>query len=322
MHVFDGAMLATKRDFPDWKLGALKSTWRQARRFVFDEEASAWIGEFYRQCPDLVLSNLDFAIPPYETTYLELNITAANRGAEAAMKSPYPDSRGVLIAGSGELMFTVARIGVHHALLPYMYSLSESSRHTSGFVDDEQRSTWVDSVSRFLFGGAVTEDVSPEAREELVRRYDFNMNLPLDDDVSREFMRAQQGEFGLIITALLLLNQKRNVSYVDVPAKRVMTGNKQRPYAAHSMVHIDRSPVTNIRKAFEIGDRASPRRHSVRGHFMHFNISENCEHDWQVVEEGRRWDCAKCGGRRTWRVPFERGDAGTGFVTKDYEVKG
>ena len=322
MHVMDGALLTAKEYWPSRALTPVRTAWFQAQRFVFDEPASEWIGRFLRESPDLVLQNMDFAIPPYETVYIELDQTAAEKGVAASLKNPFSDRRGYLIMRGGDEILSTCRIGGRHAMLPFMLSLNSRRSETVG-SDSADYEAWVNSMGHFLFGENVLDDAPFEQREELAQRFDWRAIIDLDDEESRQFMVAHTGDLGLVIASLLLLNQRRNVQIVDVPASRRLIGNKTWAYARHNKVSIGLDPGAAVHGAFRVEDRASPRRHAVRGHFAHWYISENCEHDWVALDgDDKRWACSKCGGRRVWRKPFHRGDAEKGYATKDYEVNG
>ena len=48
----------------------------RARQFVFDEGASKLVGEFIRDCPDILVDQMQFARQPYDVTYIEVDIDA------------------------------------------------------------------------------------------------------------------------------------------------------------------------------------------------------------------------------------------------------
>jgi hypothetical protein len=130
----------------------------------------------------------------------------------------------------------------------------------------------------------------------------------------KEFLIGARGEFKRALAALLLLNQKRDVRLVDVPGGRTIRKGKLRPYMAHTVVSIDLSGGS-VRGLFRVDDRASPRRHEVRAHYVHYGILEGCSHEWtaystpetekkDTAKLGRlvpRWRCVNCQGIRIRR---------------------
>ena len=58
----------------------IKAAAPQARCYVFDDEASFKLGQFIRSCPDMIAEQLEFAIPPYPVTYVEVVIDQVVKG--------------------------------------------------------------------------------------------------------------------------------------------------------------------------------------------------------------------------------------------------
>lgn len=57
----------------------------------------------------------------------------------------------------------------------------------------------------------------------------------------------------------------------------------------------------------------------VRGHWVRRGLDPVCEHEWEdttTAEVAQREKCLKCGGQRTWRKPFHRGDPDVPRKTK------
>lgn len=129
-----------------------------------------------------------------------------------------------------------------------------------------------------------------------------------------------------LILAFLLINKKANV-LTTIGQKSVISPKGIVKYGAHKTIDLKLFDKKEIRSIVTPpGHRSSPRRHPVRGHWVHFGEPHNCEHDWERVicddpseDDGRiRYRCSKCGVRRTWRNAFNRGDALKGFVNHDY----
>lgn len=156
-----------------------------------------------------------------------------------------------------------------------------------------------------------------------INRRDLSLKLRdgrLDENTVKQLMARA---WGMTVAFFLLLHAPGSpVALSGQSVRKGVYRGKPVTYAAHHTVEVvlprvDRSYLRSLIPS----DRASPRRHSVRGHWMHFGVDRGCTHDWRPVDGDKdRWRCERCGGRRTWRGDFYRGDAGRGFVTKHYEV--
>lgn len=313
----------------------LKYGINQARCFVFDKDASRKLGEFSVECADLVLKNHAFALPPYPQTYIEFDM---NECLRATGSLTYPEQPINMVGfqykhiNGGMIISTLMTDGKEPDTAPFVYQTafrSKESETLDGSFEAYQR------TKRDLFVGQVT----PENRTAVdaltpgfIDAWDYRLT---SDDVTETEFRIMSKECagGLkkALAALLLINQQHGLPrFHAVPFERRISKGKSRVFMAHSVVSIDLSPK-DVRKRFEAqGDRGSPRRHEVRGHFMHFDRVEGCEHDYVAVEttqeragEGKkiaRWKCSKCGTRRVFRDSFHRGSAEIGFKTKSYEV--
>jgi hypothetical protein len=54
------------------------------RRFIFGPEASEFLGHFIRECGDLIVEQAEFALAPFQNTYLQINIDLTHRALGAA----------------------------------------------------------------------------------------------------------------------------------------------------------------------------------------------------------------------------------------------
>jgi hypothetical protein len=298
----------------------------KVKRYVFDEDASAKAGRFSTECADLVCEHAEFAIPPFANTYIEIDQHASLRASSRQEIQPDTASRvGYLFLENGDVLVCAGDEG-NATFLPFVYHRHDGA----AVVGDEQV-----ELSNFLMG-----EVSTDLRaavdtfsHRLTDIWDYRQLFKMPTDLTR-FMEAEcRGDLKRAIAAVLLLNQKHGLSSREVGPRRAIRGGRSKTYLAHSVVTIDLSPH-GIRGLFTVGNRASPRRHQVEGHFVHYNIADGCSHSWSSfttteLEErdmerlGRhvkRWRCSGCMGLRVWREEFHRGDAQKGFVTKEYKV--
>lgn len=137
---------------------------------------------------------------------------------------------------------------------------------------------------------------------------------------------SSSGDLRTILALLLVLNQPKHTRFTPIARSAGMYRNKRVVYAAHNTVEITLGETKLYPRLWDARptDRVSPRRHTVRGHFRHYHVDNNCTHEWPLfpsTETGRpSWMCKNCGGYRTWVENHERGDATRGYVTKDYTI--
>jgi len=318
--------------FSPRELKELQAVRYKARRFVFDEDASVKAGRFATECADLVCENAEFALAPFPDTYVELDLIASLRASSKVRLSPDVAGRiGFLFLADGSVTVCIGGNGQAPAFLPFRYHRKGESRGIEIASDGN-------GLLAFLVG-EVADDLRPRVYamgNRMTDIWDVSVTVPLSQEVFEVIAGECRGQFKRGVAALLLLNQKRGLVMRDMPPARRISRGKLRTYMAHSVVSIALDGPMEIRRAFKVDDRASPRRHEVRGHFVHYGIEEGCSHDWEewqseeslrrdVERAGRpilRWRCANCQGMRVRREAFHRGDATKGFVTKTYEVKG
>lgn len=313
----------------------------RARRFVLSVKASERLGHFIRECEDLVLDNQQFALAPYPVTYIELNCRAAYEAAGKRLWSnggtrdndPHADETvGYLIDGRRISVFTRTRAG-EFGMGPFQF------HDGTGFpsmrfepVDMPPNapadSDWLRLAT--MLGTGLFAISGDDVRRAILARWTLQPAIT-EPEVYRHFKTAQcsAGDLRNIIAILLLLNQPHVIRLIGQQPRPHIAHGKRVVYAAHNVVEIELGRRReHMRRLFRHwSDRASPRRHEVRGHFAHYRLAEGCTHQWPFMpeagEDGQpRWRCGACGGWRVWRASHERGDASRGFVTKEYSLIG
>lgn len=333
--LLDEALESRETDlvFEPRDLRELRKVRHKAKRFVFDEDASVKAGRFATECADIVCENAEFALAPFPDTYIELELAASLRASSRAMIEPDAASRiGFLFLADGSVTVCIGGDGQRTFFLPFRYHRKgEGVRGTA--VGGSQ-----EGLLAFLVG-EVSDDLRGRVREVGARMtdiWDVSLTKPLSQEVFEGVAAECRGQFKRGLAALLLLNQKRGLAFRDMPPSRRISRGKLKTYMAHSVVSIALDGPVEIRRAFRVEERASPRRHEVRGHFVHYGVEEGCSHEWKeyrteetlrrdLERAGRpilRWRCANCHGMRVRREAFYRGDATKGYVTKTYTVKG
>jgi hypothetical protein len=302
----------------------------RARRFVFSDEVVETYGRLLRDHPELLFRNYQFALPPYDTTYLEFNIkvflTALGYWDDSSerpdFKIGYLLDRGLLmvLADDGYLGPEVSPIvyTINFGLAPPGYALVA--------VDNEHNR--FGAMAFHMFGTTwanYPEEKRREVEADLPSRYHTWIEQLVSSMVPRdkltELLKATVGDVRNAVAMLLWLAQPKILNIVDVPASRGWYRGKPRAYAAHHVVtlkkHINRRVIMR-----SFAERSSPRRHEVEAFWRNFNKQPHCEHDWPLYpSEDGHFKCARCGQWRVRVKSHERGDAGRGFVTKEYRAE-
>lgn len=295
----------------------MKAVAHQARAYVFDRDASLKLGRFIRECPDVIAKQIEFAIEPYPTTYIEVEIDAVIDGTGRAGSAAGPKADwkvGFLTHGNitNTLVCNRAIVGT----LAGAYGFARS-KQVDPYNDDELAREAIHQL------GGSYNDLTPAQHRMFTDNFDtlFFGDRSIEDLTSREVMEGHQGELRVYIAALLLLHQKKGISLTERSAHRAMYRGKSRPFMAHHVVTITLDGPVEIRRALTAGTGETRRAHEVPAHYAHRYGTRNCEHVWNKREnEEHHWDCPKCGRFRYLRRDHIRGDASKGFVKKSYEV--
>ncbi|MCV9964125.1 hypothetical protein OIU34_19775 [Pararhizobium sp. BT-229] len=326
--IFDDALASRQAGaaLSPLRLTHLNAIRYKVKRFVFDEDASAKAGRFSTECADLVCEHAEFAIPPFYNTYIEIDQHASLRASSRRPIEADTASRvGYLFLENGDLL-VCAGDDDNATFLPFLYQ-----RREGGSITAEEQV----ALRNFLMG-EVAEELRPAIEtfsHRLTSLWEYRPLFDMPTDLARFMQDECRGDLKRAIAAVLLLNQQHGVAHREVGPRRAIRSGKAKTYLAHSVVTIDLSPG-GIRGLFTIGNRASPRRHQVEGHYVHYNIADGCSHSWsqfttpelerrdmeRLGRHVKRWRCSGCMGLRVWREEFHRGDAQKGFVTKEYKV--
>lgn len=302
----------------------------RAQRFVFDEEASRIAGKLIGECDDLILRNRQFAIPPYEVTYIEFNSMAlVHATGRNHTTSDFGEDQHVGYLFVGNYMYVVVadvngRMGVSALVYQQRVNENQGTRFLGGIYNQE-RSEWARLA---VLLGSSLEKIDEETRQQILHDVWVHVMIPehlmkKKSQSMNELAFGSSGDLRNAWTLLLLLHQPSRISYQAMPASGGIRRGRRVAYAAHNIVSIHLGQHETVRKAFHFEKRESPRAHVVKGHFQHWHLSPTCEHDFPFApdDDDHKWHCRKCHGWRTWVSDYTRGDAGKGFVTKDYEVE-
>ena len=332
MHVIDMAEHYDRRyaRLPEihepWKL--IRPILAKARRFVFDKEASAFAGAFIRDFGPALLSNLQFAIPPFEQCYVEYHLdalldTVGKRKIGPELDGARDERIGHLIDYNHVYTFIEDSKG-YASLYPVLMKM-HTETYTRGMFDEDDINA--DVLKKVTYTLGSTSDELKRCGSETLRPWvhtiDFHTSSKFRELLTQGNLRdGGNGTARNLVALLLLLNRQRErVTLTQVPPKGVIYKGKRRVYMAHSLVTLTTEDYGAITRSFtSAGHHESPRRHEVRGFFRHYRRVRGCEHDFLEDDRPDHWTCQHCGTVRVWVHSHLRGDASKGFVTKEYVV--
>ena len=335
MHVID---VAEHHDRRKLKSEQLEGMWRRirplmpkARRFVFDKEASAFVGAFIRDFGPTLLESLQFAIPPFETCYIEYHldalldtIGARMVGMEGPKYPNAPDERiGHLIDGKQVFSFIKGSDG-EASYYPVIIGL-HTETYTRGAFDATDLVKDIRKKIAYVLGSTANGLV---LGGDAARDWTHHVDVWPVDNIVRGLLRdgllrdGGNGTVRNLVAMLLMLNRQRErVTLTQVPPKGVIYKGKRKVFMAHSLVTLTTEDYGAITRSFApAGHHESPRRHEVRGFFRHLHRVRDCEHNFLADDRPDHWTCQHCGTVRVWVHSHLRGDASKGFVTKEYIV--
>ena len=286
----------------------IKAGVRYARRFVMDDAAVERLADIIIEIPDLLIREHQFAVAPYDLTWIEL--------PGHIMFRKFREQNPTLYAGLGDFgdpdkadnmigyLIDHERVNVVCAgtveqpdqpvhILPVQYRIhtpwpaedrAEFMRRAGVVVDwgNEPGKVPEDSEAcDALLWGSTWNNITPEMRRDLGGRntaeflpsnpQHFNHDLWMDDGQMIDSIRGSIGEVRNIIALLLLMNRPSLTRYVrtNEPAKGFHKG-KLMSYMQHTTVTIDLDAVPTLRLiGTPAGDAIPRRRGEVRGHFKH-----------------------------------------------------
>lgn len=278
-----------------------------------------------------MLRGLSFAIPPFETMYVEYRLDALlNAIGRRSTVDMYggdksDESIGHLICGGCVHTFIADNEGdcSYYPVTSWLHT----DAHARGLFDMKDLAN--DRTRKLEFTlGSTCMDIKAAGGVEVAMNWlsgiDY-LTAPRFEALLTDptLAQASNGMIRNLVTLLLLLNRQReNVALKVVAPKGVLHKGKRRVTPAHTMVTLTVEDYAHIVKSYAPGGtHASPRRHQVRGFFRHLRKVAGCDHDYPIAADERgHWVCAKCGTVRIWVHDHERGDAAKGYVTKDYVV--
>lgn len=317
----------------------------RAERFLFTEDASRLVGQFCRECSNLILDNRQFAIPPFNDTYVEYDPLFIRQVKNIVDPAERATHHGYLVTGnyiyyfaSGFYSDLEAKIWTDETIIsPTYFTFAPPGQEAFKDTRDTpfHDAAEDDRLAGFSIGlraynhsstlnrKAISKEVQPHVFYEFKERMHTRLNAA---DASKAVGSALGSAAGTVLylwAALLWLNRPTHTTFVEVPATRRISKGKLKAYAAHRIVEIDLRKARTVRAAFLSSiPRESPRRHKVRGTFCHKGGQVlGCSHVWPLLaDEDGHWVCKACGRIRWWRKDHVAGDATKGWVDHEYAV--
>jgi hypothetical protein len=302
---------------------------RQAHRFVIDDEAIRYIGEMIRDMPRIIADAQDFAIPPFQKTWIEFNARLLFRTITGIEPDPNGDENlGYLIVGPVVRVIAGMDDGTHSPeVLPLQYKMFQPWS-----LDEELKFSATTRISRLnldaMFWGSTAGMFLNERDKVGLRalRENHSMELCCKDHYKEHIMDqlavGQAGDLRNVIAILLFLNRMNNDIYErHVPLAQTVIRARTAPLLKHTVITIKLNPIPKLRKLCA-GEGVWRRLHDVRGHYCHNKEARysGCMHEWEETRP-LHWECTlKCGGMRWWRHEHKRGHEEKGIVTSEYKV--
>jgi hypothetical protein len=317
----------TEREYAEGKMML-----RQAKPFVFDASASAFIGELVRRAAQEVLSQHEWARPPYPVMWMEMDHIAYFKALGIPSRHPdwAPDTQfGVMIRYGAAYIYSTSGFGVAHSS-PWRFAL-----HQPMSFEEELEMAQYFGMSRLAFNmaligtsGAIDDPWWFDGARDLCRSHRFEIHPKIRKDYMDRLTVEQRqqmlvdstGDLKLVILMLLLLTRPHK--YMTI----VEQGHKRTLYKGHSLVlqphslitmrveHDD--PVKRYLGSMPTGITRCA--HDVRGHWAQSRrIGHNCDHSWQPVDINH-FTCERCEAKRWWVRDYRT--TGKEGHTSEYDV--
>jgi hypothetical protein len=316
-----------------------------AKRFVLDFDGVAYAAEIIRRNPQMIAKNVEFAIPPFPSMYVEFSFLVFYKELTGREPDRMADATmGYLIHGPHVFVITNGRGETDPVIMPWYYHLNKTWTLQEEINASELMGTSRGGLDAFFWGESL--NILSEDERRVFRANHSMWMLPVADGGKEEsaltvlrklwanVYDTSAGDLRNITALLLLLNRSGNVRY-DLPMgpHRAMIRNKPRAFLSHSVVKFKLNPVKRVLQGGR-GLGAWRREHDVRGHWCRDKYARAAEepkqscakdkfdeptHDWHEYDVNE-YACVKCKGKRWWRKSCKRGTREKGVVRTIYEV--
>jgi hypothetical protein len=331
---------------------------RSARPFVVTERAAERVREAMATYPELIAENSAFAIPPFQTMWIEFpsrtmlrhhRLSGITDDADLArqgllpipglgLKHPIDDPTtdlhvGYLIGANTVIVFAEGE-ELKPTVLPFSYRL-----HRPMPLDEQEEAVkWFgatqNALDPFLWGHTLCPTLDRKHQRMLANQHTFLvsealLHRPASEVARSQIMRGSAGELRNILAILLMVNQPANVIRTrEVPRTHGLVKGRRVSYWGHSLIDINLDATTRVNVLARPKGASNFHMpwHEVRGHFVHRNArGSNHAHEWLAdPDRERRWRCGAegCKALRTWReYPEGHGSANVGYVDQVRRVR-
>ena len=302
------------------------------RRYIFNADASHKQGRFAVDCADIVCRNTELAAKPYPNCYIEIDNIAGLKGEHHPSIDPYAAEKlGFWFTEAGHCF--VLHGNEHKAdFSPFIYAEKGSIAVPFGdyerFYRDDKDQKNYEKFKQHLMVGQVSEHLLADVEKFAHQMIDFYEVGLTSDSLPFEILDLEYlesiGDFKRAMSCIMLLDDRIQRRIVHVAASQKIVKGKLKAVAKHDMVTLDLD-VPSIRKVYDnpIGTHATPIEHDIAEHWVHYECSSQCTHDWtqfhsadgekRDIQQGhkeplRREICTFCGGRRTRQLACVSGD--------------
>lgn len=315
-----------------------------SKRFVLTEQAAKYCAELLKEAPRIVADAQDFAIPPFERTYIEIPYRVWYETISDSLSDIETGDRriGYIIVKSEVRILVESKDDV--VLLPIAYHLNQPLSVAQEVELVKKLGTSRIQLDLFYWGGSATsfgtsyvedgkrrvkiDEWQKEGLRSLRANHSFSFNLHKSHQTQMakmwdSFFNGSSGDLRNIIGLLIFLNRTPKLRYErEEPFQSRMIHRKPVSLLKHRVITLHVNPVPRLLK-LAAGDGIRRRLHDVKGHLCHNEIARtnNHDHDWIESKENHlHWFC-ECGAVRWWRKEHKRGSEEQGIVTSSYKVE-
>lgn len=305
-----------------------------AKRFILDDHAAFMLGATATSMADLILEQAEFARPPFDVCYFELSARACYDGRVNYAPHVNPDSADDTIAflWSHGTLYIIAQgpdtEGKDILLGPLSITPNEPQHAAASPLTDLQKRIWLLGYMRvrdqYQTVQRVDLIVPPPGLLDTINVKRLDGVRTIKPDGWEEFSWQSGGDYLVAVTLLLLLNQpSKSIVINDQAPSRGFVGGKNVVFPRQSNIMINLHPRETLLHLLTTEGHGSRRWGTVRGHWTHRGGTLECSHSYEPRDlTGKRFECAHCQRKRTWReYPHGRGDKTKGIVDQQWSVR-
>lgn len=304
---------------------------QKAKRFVFDDAASKFMGELLRKAPLEILHQHRFAKPSYAITWVEMNHDVYYRLGLHLKNASGPEVDGffgIYVYYDRVIVVTSDIEGKSVTTSPIYFDL-----HNSVSFEQELTTAEIFGIDRITLRKALLGLIgdihlgwwSSQEAVEICRSHRLRI-MPEIAKASKDrlahLLISGAGTLKLILTMLLLLARPHSTFNVqEVGHRRSILKGKPVVLKEHHVLKLrleHKDPVTRYLSHQSPGPHR--KLHDVRGHWaQNRKKAVGCSHDW-IQLDPTHFQCVVCGTNRWWKTDHQRGKKDLGQVTKEYDV--